>query len=113
MRTHFSGVVEKGKRRGSALGYPTINIALADSITGIFAAEVTVDGSVRPAAVFADPERKVLEAYILDFFGDLYGKEVTVELKKKIRDRETFHSDEALKTAIAEDVRAVRQYFSL
>ncbi len=110
----YTGIVVEGKRRGAALGYPTANIAHADSdANGIYAAIVFVDGKEHHAAVFADPARGLLEAHLLDFFGDLYGKEMTVELKKKIRDSEVFTSDEALKRAIAEDVLSVRQYFAL
>ncbi len=111
---HFSGIVREGKRRGAALGYPTANIAPETlEADGIYAALVTVEDKEYFAAAFADPVRGVLEAYLLDFFGSLYGKEITIELKKKMRDTEKFHSDEELKTAISEDVNAVRQYFQL
>lgn len=108
------GIVMEGKRRGSALGYPTANIALADpAVDGIYAATVSYEGSEHAGAVFADPERAILEVHLLDFFGDLYGKEISVELKKKIRDTEKFTSDEALKAAIAEDILAVRQFLDV
>lgn len=110
----IKGIVIEGKRRGSLLGYPTANIAYADSeVSGIYAAHVMHEGKTYPAAVFADPSRGILEAHMFDFSGDLYGKEIAVELKKKIRDSEVFESDEALKAAIAADVNAVQQYLSV
>jgi riboflavin kinase/FMN adenylyltransferase len=110
----FTGIVMKGKRRGSALGYPTVNIPLSDkALSGIFAGTVTIDGAQYHAAVFADQARAVLEAHLFDFTGDVYGRAVTVAIQKKIRDAETFDTDHALKAAIAEDIIAVRQYFSL
>lgn len=109
-----SGIVLEGKRRGSALGYPTANIACSDgTISGIYAATVVHDGKEHMAAVFSDPSRGILEAHLLDFFGDLYGHEIRVHIKKKIRDTEAFQTDEALKAAIAEDVNAVRQCLSV
>lgn len=109
----ITGIVLEGKRRGSALGYPTANIALDDAaVDGIYAATVSCDGAEYFGAVFADRTRGILEVHLLDFFGDLYGKKISVELKKKIRDTEEFTNDQALKAAILEDVNAVRQYFS-
>lgn len=108
----FSGSVLRGARRGSELGYPTVNIEMPDGdADGVYAAFVTVGDAIHEAAAFADPERRILEAHILDFFGDLYGKEISIELVKKMRDAEVFQTDVALKTAILEDVHSVRQYF--
>jgi riboflavin kinase/FMN adenylyltransferase len=111
----YEGIVQEGKRRGRALGYPTINIPLADpSLSGVYAARVTIAGEAPyPAAVFADPSRGVLEAYLLDFSDELYGTAVTIELHKKLRESKTFSDDETLRAAIAEDVQAVREYFDL
>lgn len=109
----FHGIVKRGKRRGSTLGYPTANIVLPPcDADGIYAALVTVDGTAHQAAAFADQKRGVLEAHLLDFFGDLYDQEISIELVKKMRDTEVFKTDVALKTAILEDVNSVRQYFN-
>ncbi len=109
----YRGIVQKGARRGSALGYPTVNIPMTEGdADGIYAARVSVGAVEYLAAAFADPARGVLEAHILSFFGDLYDKEIAITLEKKIRDTETFHADVDLRNAIAEDVQAVRQYFS-
>jgi len=89
-----------------------VNIPLESAdISGIYAARVKAEGKELFAAAFADPERKVLEAYLFDFAGDLYGKEITIELHDKIRDPQRFFNDAALRTAIADDVTKVREYF--
>jgi riboflavin kinase/FMN adenylyltransferase len=113
----FIGIVIEGKRRGRALGFPTVNIPLGDAaVSGIYAAKVCTDVSTSVhtffAAAFADPSRDVLEAHLLDFSGDLYGQEIRIELYEKLRESGTYASDEALQQAIAEDVAAVREYFS-
>jgi riboflavin kinase / FMN adenylyltransferase len=109
----FSGTVIRGSQRAATLGYPTINLAIDHmNVDGIFAATVMIDGRERIAAAFADPLRGLLEAYILDEAGDLYGKEVKIALHKKIRRNQHFSTDEALKAAIASDVDLVREYFS-
>ena len=108
----FSGKVQKGQKRGEALGYPTINIALDDgSVTGIYAALVKVGEEEYEAAAFADPKRKILEAHIYDFTEDLYGWKVTIKLLKKIRENKKFTDDTSLKNAIAGDINAVRAFF--
>src|ERR1700734_2130483 len=107
----YRGVVKKGKQNGQKLGVPTINIPLAgESELGIFAATVFVDGKENRAAAYANPLRKILEAHILDFADDLYGKEVEIELLEKIRDDEKFADETSLKAAIAADIAKVREY---
>jgi len=108
----YRGVVQKGRKQGTALGFPTINIPLLDtSLSGIFAATVFFADKEYPAAVYVDPSRRVLEAHLLDFSDDLYEKEVDIELLEKIRDDKKFDNGAELKQAIAEDVAKVREYF--
>ncbi|MEK7509491.1 MAG: riboflavin kinase [Patescibacteria group bacterium] len=109
----YSSVVEQGSGYGRKLGFPTANIPLEDdSISGIYAARVEVDGATYCAAVFIDAKRQLLEAHLLDFSGDLYGKIVTVTLEKKLRESMQFPDEVKLKQAIAADVEAVRAYFA-
>ena len=104
---------QKGERRGTALGFPTANVAVPYmELSGIYAARVLIEGREYEAGAFADRERNILEAHILDFSGDLYGKEITIELCKKIRDNMQFSDDTALRAAIADDVASVRTHFS-
>ncbi len=109
----FTGKVIEGAHRGMALGFPTANIALSDeSLTGVYAGLVTIEGSVYMAALFADQKRNLLEAHVLDFSGDLYGKEITIEIIKKIRDRQVFTDSALLKEAIQRDVQTTRDVLS-
>ena len=113
MSSKYTGIVQKGMKRGHALGFPTANISLGDSrVSGIYASRVTFDGKEYPAAAFADHERGILEAHILDFSDDLYGKAITVELLKKIRDNKKFENDDTLRATIAGDVERIRAYFT-
>ena len=110
----YRGFVQKGAGRGRSLGFPTANIVIKDTVPGgIYAARVTLDNKAYDAAVYIDTKRKILEANLLDFSDDLYGKEIEVELLKKIREDEEFHSDEDLHKAITEDIQRVRRYFIL
>ncbi len=114
MQKIFTGLVQNGLKRGTALGFPTANIALTDeNVSGIYAGRVKVGTLIYGSAVFANQERKILEAYLLNFSGDLYGKEITIELLEKIREVGEFSDDETLKKQIASDVEAIRSFFAL
>lgn len=108
----FTGVIVEGSKKASLLGFPTANIEIDTPITGIYAGTVTVKGTEYRAALFGDAKRKLLEAYILDFSGDLYGQEATFSLLEKMRDHGDFTDDAALKAQIAADVEKVRAYFN-
>lgn len=108
----YTGTVIKGHGRATALGFPTVNISLEDNSTsGIYAARVNIDGTEYLAAAFADQKRKVLEAHLLGYSGELNGKSITIELCKKIREHEDFANDKDLREAIAKDIADVRKYF--
>lgn len=109
----YTGTVHKGGEYGQRLGFPTANILLEDKeVSGIFAATVRVEGKEYSAAVYADQRNKVLESHLLDFSGDLYGKELEVELLEKIRNDRPFESEDEARAAIAGDVAAARAYFN-
>ncbi len=109
----YSGTVIGGSRRAASLGFPTANIALADALpSGVYIASVAIEGVEYPAVAFADQGRKLLEAHILDFADDLYGKEISISLIKRLRDAAYFDDEANLKEAIAADVAAARAHFS-
>lgn len=113
MHKTIIGIVERGLGRAARLGFPTVNIPLAGAaVDGIYAATVTVGEATHPAVAFADPSRKLLEAHLLDFSENAYGREVTITLEKKLRDSRPFSDDAALTRAITADVARARRYFS-
>jgi len=119
----YTGTIERGSGYAGELGFPTVNIPLADNISGIYAARVIVkEGETSyMAAVFANQRRKILEAHILDFppeggsasggQDDLSGATITIDLIEKIRETKKFDTEPQLRAAIADDVEKVRAYF--
>jgi riboflavin kinase/FMN adenylyltransferase len=116
------GTVVEGDRRGRELGFPTANVAIPEEIclpaAGIYAGTFTgADGVERPTALslgrrptfYADQPYLLLEAYLLDFSGDLYGQEAAVGFVERIRSEERFDSVDALVAAMNRDVEAVRR----
>ncbi len=120
------GRVVEGDRRGRELGFPTANVAVPEEIclpaAGIYAGTFTgADGVERPAAIslghrptfYTDQAYLLLEAYLLDFTGDLYGQPASVGFVERIRAEERFESVEALVAAMHRDVEAARRVLEL
>jgi riboflavin kinase/FMN adenylyltransferase len=113
------GVVVSGDRRGRQLGWPTANVDVGGVVPpdGVYAGLVTVGGlpgGPWPAAVsvgsnptFAGTSRRV-EAHLLDFDGDLYGRPVVVTALHRLRDTVAFGSVVDLLAAVADDVARTR-----
>ena len=111
-----SGEVVHGDERGRTLGFPTANLipdeALAYPGHGVYAA--LADG--RPAAVsigvrptFQTGRAELIEVYVLDFEGDLYGRTMTVEFMDRLRGERRFESAEALVEQMGRDVERTRE----
>jgi riboflavin kinase / FMN adenylyltransferase len=109
------GEVVPGDRRGRTLGYPTANLLPDAELVwpghGVYAC--TVDG--RPAAVnvgvrpmFDTTRTELLEAYLIDFDGDLYGHELAVDFLVRLRGEKRFESVDALLEQMARDVEDTR-----
>jgi riboflavin kinase / FMN adenylyltransferase len=108
------GTVALGDRRGKSLGFPTANLAVPEELLvpklGIYAGSA-LD---RRAAIsigtnphFGGTERRV-EAFLLDYDGDLYGTRLVVELWQRLRDEAAFASEIELVAAIEHDVSRTR-----
>ena len=119
----ITGHVEHGRSVGHKMGIPTVNLPLPREMAlppyGVYAARVLFDGRAFPAATnigekptFVDGGAPTIEPHLLDFDGDLYGKRIHVELHKFLRPERAFASVEALKEAIALNIRQTRDYFS-
>ncbi|MBC9006040.1 bifunctional riboflavin kinase/FAD synthetase [Micromonospora aurantiaca] len=114
------GVVVRGDQRGRELGYPTANLLThryaAVPADGVYAARlVRRDGEPLAAAVsigtnptFSGRERRV-EAYALDFSGDLYGERLALDFVAHLREQRTYDAIEPLVAQIAEDVERTRR----
>lgn len=109
----LEGQVVEGHHRGAQLGVPTANLCCIDQLIpadGVYAGRCTIDGKTYSAAVsigkaptFGDEQRQV-EAHLIDFTGDLYGRTMQLELLDWIRDQMRFPGIEKLKEQIARDV---------
>ncbi len=106
----IAGVVITGKQRGRELGFPTANIPFDKQISpGVYSGWIFYQKRRFRAAIYVHFDQRLLEAHILDFESDLYGKHIRVELGEKIRDPIQFDSVDALKEQIARDVEKIRE----
>lgn len=117
------GEVVHGDARGRDLGFPTANLGgrieglvPAD---GVYAGFATIRGVRRQAAIsvgnnptFTPDEQSRVEAFVLDFSGDLYGERIEVEFAKRLRGTERFESLEALVEQMHRDVAETRELLS-
>ncbi len=113
------GIVVKGDQRGRELGYPTANVHLGDTIHpayGVYATLVQIEGEdvwraaatnigIRPMFELSIGQ---VEAHILDFEGDIYGKTLRIKPVKRLRGEAKFDSLEALITQIDADCAQTR-----
>jgi len=119
----LSGTVVEGEKVGRTLGYPTANLALDPQVVvpadGVYAAWAELrpftPSAVRiPAAVSIgerptfDGRRRVVEAYLLDYDGDLYGQPMRLHFVYRLRGQERFDSVAALTEQMARDVHQAR-----
>jgi riboflavin kinase/FMN adenylyltransferase len=113
------GIVVRGDQRGREMGYPTANLEplpwSAVPADGIYAGRLVRGSQLLPAAIsigtnptFAGAERRV-EAYVLDFEGDLYGEHVGLSFTERLRDTLRFEGMEPLKAQMALDVERTRE----
>lgn len=115
----MEGTVIHGKRLGREMGYPTANIEPSTHYViprfGVYDTQVMVDGKSYRAATSVgtnptlDEEGLKIEAHLLDFTGDLYGKKVDLTFLKFLRPEKNFPSIESLFDQIAKDVEMVEK----
>jgi riboflavin kinase / FMN adenylyltransferase len=109
------GTVVAGDARGGTLGFPTANLRVPKSLLvpahGIYAG--AADGHRSAVSIGTNPhygglERRV-EAHLLDFSGDLYGRRLIVQLWQRLREERAFETEEALVEQIGRDVEDARR----
>jgi riboflavin kinase/FMN adenylyltransferase len=117
----LAGEVAHGDERGRELGFPTANLVPDEELAcpghGVYACLSYEDGAQpRPAAVsigvrptFDTGRVELIEAYVLDFDGDLYGKNLTLEFLERLRGERRFDSVEALVDQMRLDVERTRE----
>jgi riboflavin kinase / FMN adenylyltransferase len=119
---YIDGIVVEGKRRGRELGFPTANLQTENELlppNGVYATTTTIDGvvhasltnvGVRPT--FADTTKTMIEAYLLGFDGDLYGRAVRLGFVQRFRDERKFEDVDALRAQIEADRRRAERLFA-
>lgn len=118
----ISGTVQHGRGMGHTLGFPTANIDLTQTRKmlpkeGVYAVKVVSDqrpaasgiANLGPAPTFG-VDKPLLEVHLLDFDGDLYGRSVTVEFVRRLRDIQHFSSSETLQHQLQQDLEQARRW---
>lgn len=115
----LTGTVIHGRQLGRRLGIPTANLRLPAGLAipkfGVYACCVLVDGARYPAVTNIGTRPTVagegitVEPWILDYSGDLYGREITIEFYKFLRPEQKFPTLEALQTEIHRNAEETRK----
>jgi riboflavin kinase / FMN adenylyltransferase len=112
----LQGEVAHGDERGRALGFPTANLVPADALVcpghGVYAClanghPAAVSIGVRPT--FKTGRGELVEAYLLDFDGDLYGRLLRIDFLERLRGERRFDSPEVLIEQMRRDVQSTRE----
>jgi riboflavin kinase/FMN adenylyltransferase len=116
----IDGTVVRGDGRGRGLGFPTANLAIEAGLvvpaSGVYAGMIALpDGRELPAltSIGTNPHfngtAMRVETYVLDFDEDLYGSDIAVDLRHRIRDQQRFGAVDELITAMRGDVERARR----
>lgn len=114
------GTVVHGRALGRTLGIPTANLRLVPGMVvprfGVYACRCTIDGTAYPAVTnvgtrpTVEGQSVTVEPWILDYSGDLYGREITLEFYYFIRPEQKFPDLDALKAEIHRNAEETRAY---
>ena len=117
----LTGTVVSGRKLGHKLGFPTANVLLPEGVvypkSGVYACRVSIGGVSRIAVTNVGNRPTVeghqirTESWILDFEGNLYDRELTLEFCAFLRPEQKFGSLEDLKQAVLNDAKRTREYF--
>ena len=117
----LTGTVVSGRKLGRTLGIPTANLCLPPEVVclryGVYACKARVDGQEYTAVTNVGTRPTVggahttVEPWLLDFNGELYGKELTLEFYAFLRPEQKFPSLESLKAEINKNAAQVRKFF--
>ena len=116
------GEIVHGQQRGRTIGFPTANVAVPDEqlipSNGVYCGWATIEGDSQPYMAVTnigvrptfDGEGITVEAHLLDFNADIYGKEMTLTFEKRLRDEQKFNGLDALIAQLNQDVATGREY---
>lgn len=113
------GAVVAGDRRGRSIGFPTANVRLPAGMAiparGVYAARARVGARLHPAVVNVgvrptfDGGDELIEAHLLDFEDELYGRSIGILFERRLRPEQKFAGVDELVAQIERDVRAARE----
>lgn len=115
-------VVKKGYQLGRTINFPTINQELSENICmlkfGVYISSVNIDGkfyksitNIGKKPTIRGDRKPLAETHIIGFSGNLYGKNLKVELYKFVRQEQKFDNMQQLKDNISRDVMEAIKYF--
>ena len=117
----LTGQVVKGRQLGRTIEFPTANLALPEELLcpklGVYACKAIIDGQEYMAVTnigtrpTVSGEGVTIEAHLLDFYKDLYGKVLTLQFHAFLRPEKKFNSLEALQAEIQKNVQQTRNFF--
>jgi riboflavin kinase/FMN adenylyltransferase len=110
------GKVARGEHRGTELGFPTVNLNVDAKMAlppdGVYATRAYIGGeefqamtNIGRRPTFGENNERTIESFILHYNQDIYGKDVKIEIIKRLREEKHFDNVEELKKQIAEDVK--------
>jgi riboflavin kinase/FMN adenylyltransferase len=115
----LAGPVVEGEKRGGSIGFPTANIAISPERQlpgrGVYAGQAVAGDEIHLAAINVgtrptfDGQGPTIEAYLLDYSGNLYGRLLAIDFRARLRDELRFDGVEALTSQIRRDVERVRE----
>ena len=104
----ITGKVIKGDGYGRKLGFPTVNLETENTEAlppeGVYAGSAVLDKKNYRAGILINPSGKV-EAHLLEYTGDAYGKEVTLQIGKFLREYQKFGTEAELIAQIKNDLK--------
>ncbi|MFC1598199.1 riboflavin kinase [Patescibacteria group bacterium] len=119
MKKIIRGKVRRGDRRGHQLGFPTANINLHQAISdGVYIALTKVNNQWHEAMVMVgtaptfNRNKRYLEAHLIDFNKNLYGKWISIKLIKRIHPIKKYKTASQLKIGLKKYKQEVKKYFN-
>ncbi|MGI9474986.1 MAG: riboflavin biosynthesis protein RibF [Rubripirellula sp.] len=117
------GSVVAGAKRGRQIGFPTANLTQIDVVIpalGVYGGRVTIDGKeygaaihVGPVPTFEDSGETKVEVHVLNYDGDLYGRQLEIDFLHHVREIVRFDSTEALISQLHQDISTIRSALNL